>query len=403
MTDALAVPVAGQAQVTRAQLMREAERRTGLGCWGDDLSFLVGLDTLLAAVETMADAAVVREPVREQAIALLCTRLRLEDDARHHPEILKGRIERPLIVAGLPRTGTSWLFELLALDPAARAPLEWEAAAPWPAPEIASFATDPRIAALQAGYDGLLAAAPELATMHEFGALLPAECNTVMQLHFASSNFWAAYAVPDYIAWLSTERPAGTFATHKRVLQQLQWKGPRGRWLLKSPPHLLMVDELVEAYPDACIVQTHRDPARTIASLANMVRTLRMVRFPAVRSVQDAKEIARAVLLHFGQALERGTKSREKPEIDSCFFDVAYRDLITDPTGVIKRIYAHFDLPFTRGYQDRLAAHLAAPRATGHGAHKYDMSEFGLDELDLPGRFPAYRARFGHLLSDTTA
>lgn len=397
--------VAGEATektFTSAGLMHEAERLTGLSQWGHDMTFREGLDHLFAAIDAMPSGDRLRAAVASQAVALLSMRLRLEDDARRHPEILEGRIERPLIVAGLPRTGTSWLFELLALDPVCRAPLEWEAAAPSPPPEIATFANDPRIAVMQSGFDALLGAAPELATMHEFGALLPAECNNYMKLHFASSDFWAAYGVPRYLEWLSNERPAGAFTTHKRILQQLQWRGPRGRWTLKSPPHLLMIDELVAAYPDACIIQTHREPARTVASLANMVQTLRKARFPDVPDIHDAKEIAREVLLHFGQALERGTLSRHNPAIDRRFFDVAYRDVVSDPGNVIRQIYSHFDLPFTQQYEDRLAAHLAIPRSTGHGAHKYDMTKFGLDELDLPNRFPAYRKRFAHMLSDTS-
>lgn len=381
-------------------LMRDAQTQTGLCDWGKDDSFRTGLNVLIASVRSMPGGDAFIPAISAQIVNHLAIRLQLEEDAKRHPDILDGKIERPLIVTGLPRTGTSWLFELLALDPACRAPLEWEAAAPWPAPDIATYDSDSRIEALQAGFNALRQAAPELATMHEFDALLPAECNTIMQLHFASSNFWASYAVPDYIQWLSFDRPTGMFATHKRVLQQLQWKGPRGRWTLKSPPHLLMIDELLAAYPDACIVQTHREPAKMVASLSNMLRAIRKSRFPGATQIQDPREIARSALLHFGQALERSTKSREDPDVDRRFYDVAYRDLVSDPVPIVRAIYAHFDLPFTQAYQDRLAAHLAAPRSTGHGAHKYDMAEFGIDELDLPNRFPTYRKRFGHMLSD---
>ena len=240
----------------RAALMAQAEQDSGLSRWGADRTFEVGLGRLVNAVEAMPFAAALREAVAAQVTQLLTTRLQLEEDARQQPEILRGEIRRPLIVLGLPRTGTTWLFELLALDPGARAPLTWEAAAPCPAPELATFATDPRIRQTQAGFDAMLQAVPELATMHPFGATMPAECNALMQLHFASSNFWASYDVPDYLRWL-TEAPApGAMNIHRRVLQQLQWKGPKGRWVLKSPPYLLMLEDLLAAYPDACLVQT---------------------------------------------------------------------------------------------------------------------------------------------------
>jgi len=384
-------------------LMEDACRATGLTDWGADRSFEVGLARLIDAVEAMPLAASLREAVAGQATALLATRLQLEADAKAHPEILEGEIRRPLIVVGLPRTGTTWLFDLLALDPGARAPLTWEVGAPSPAPELATFATDPRIAPTQAGIDAMLAAVPELATMHPFGAAMPAECNAILQLHFASSNFWATYHVPDYIDWLTEVPPEGVMNTHRRVLQQLQWKGPRGRWTLKSPPYLLMLEDLLAAYPDACLVQTHREPAKMVASLANMIRALRRARFPELVALQDPKAIARSVLAHFGEALERSVVSRQDPRVDERFLDIAYRDVVADPLGSVRRIYQHFDLPWSAVFEDRLTAHIGLGRSTGHGKHVYDPSEFEIDALGLADQFLQYRERFGDLLEDEAA
>lgn len=392
---------AEQSPLDADRLMAAAEAATDLSDWGADLSWQTGLHKLIDAIEHMSCASLLRESVAAQVVQLLSTRLRLEEDARQHPEILQGQITAPLIVTGLPRTGTTWLFELLALDPVVRAPLEWELGALSPPPEAATFDTDPRIAAAQAGVDAMLQAVPELATMHPFGAQLPAECNAIMTLHFASSNFWATYAVPEYIDWLTFDHPQGVMNTHRRVLQQLQWKGPRGRWTLKSPPYMLMLEDLLAAYPDACIVQTHREPAKMVASLANMIRALRRVRDTGIPELLEPREIARSVLRHFGTALERGTKSREDPAVDGRFVDIAYRDLVINPLAAVQRIYDGFGLPWTSEFEQRLTAHITAQRSSGHGKHKYDMAEFGVDELDLPNQFPEYRARFGDLLSDS--
>lgn len=383
-----------------ATLMAQAEEVTGLSDWGQDHSFEVGLGKLVDAVEAMACGPLLRDAVTEQSVQLLSTRLRLNDDANKHPEILSSKIERPLIVAGLPRTGTTWLFELLELDPMVRAPLDWEVVAPWPAPEAATFEADPRIAQVQSGYEEMLKLVPEFATMHQVGAQLPQECNAIAQYHFASSNFWASYGVPDYLDWITFGHPTGVMKTHRRFLQQLQWKGPRGRWTLKSPPYLLMLDDLLEAYPDACLVQTHREPAKMVASLSNMVRTIRKVRFGHIEELLDPKAIARSVLLHFGEALERSTRDRQNPSIDKRFIDIAYRDTVADPVGTVKRIYTHFNIPWTADYEQRLKEHIGVDRSTGHGKHIYDPAEFGIDELDLPNQFSEYRARFGDLLSD---
>ena len=381
-------------------LQAEAERVTGLSRWGADRTFEVGLGRLIDAVEAMPFAAALRETVQGQVVRLLTTRLQLEEDARQHPGILAGEIRRPLIVVGLPRTGTTWLFDLLALDEHSRAPLTWEVDAPCPAPDLATFHTDPRIARSQAGFDAMLRAVPELATMHPFGATLPTECNAILQLHFASSNFWASYAVPDYIRWLTDAPAAGAMNTHRRVLQQLQWRGPKGRWVLKSPPYLLMLEDLLAAYPDACLVQTHREPAKTVASLANMIRALRRARTPAIPELLEPKPIARSVLDHFGAALQRSVASRKNPAVEARFLDIAYRDLVRDPIGTVRRIYDRFRFPWPAAFEDRLQSHIDRPRSAGHGKHTYDPQEFGVDALGLPDRFPEYRARFGDLLED---
>ena len=382
------------------RLLTSAEESVGLRDWGDDPTFRDGLEKLVAAVENMGAAKALRPHVAKRALHYLVTRLRLVDDERKHPEVLKGRIERPLIVTGLPRTGTTWLYELLALDPVVRAPLDWEVQRPWPAPEAATYDTDPRIAEMEEVNRAIVAGAPELATMHNWHARLPQECNAFTAYHFVASNFWAWWAVPDYTSWITHDRPKGVFNTHKRVLQQLQWKGPKGRWTLKAPPHIFMLDELIEAYPDACLIQTHREPARVLASNSNMVRSRRKEHFADQPDLMDPKTIARSALDHWGIGLERATESRRKPEIDARFIDVAYRDVVREPLAVVRRIYEHFDLPYTQEFEERVKSRIAAPTASGHGKHHYDPGEFDIPGLDLPNQFKQYRSRFGGLLSE---
>jgi hypothetical protein len=312
--------------------------------------------------------------------------------------VLDGKIERPLIVTGAPRSGTTWLYELLSLDSGVRAPLEWEVSAPWPAPEAATFETDSRIAVEQAVFDGLVSAVPELATMHHWDVRAPQECNCFTTYHFASSNFWSSFGVPDYLEWLVHERQPGIFNTHRRVLQQLQWKGPRGRWLLKSPPHLFMLDDLLAAYPDAMVIQTHREPESIIPSLASLVRALRQVSYPGVPELTDPKTIGADVLMQYEEALERATRSRQNPEVDRRICDVAYRDTLSDPIGTVRRIYEHFGLEFTLAFQERLTRLVNTDRPSAGGRHRYDPEEFGVPAMDIRNRMPAYRARFAHLL-----
>jgi hypothetical protein len=155
---------------------------------------------------------------------------------------------------------------------------------------------------------------------------------------------------------------------------------------------------LLAAYPDAMIVQTHREPQAVIASLASLVRALRLATFPNVPELTDPKVIGREVMMHYGEALERATLSRQNPDIDRRVCDVAYRDTLSDPISTVKRIYDHFGLEFTPAYERRLAELVATDRPSAGGRHRYDLEEFGIPQMDILNRLPAYRARFGELL-----
>jgi Sulfotransferase family len=395
------------------ELRAAAERSTGLGDWGDDESWTVGLGVLVAALDQLGAEPALLQSARDELVSKLEIRLRLVADERRHPEVTSERIERPLIVVGLPRTGTSILFNLLSLDPVARPPQRWEATSPWPAPERTTYDSDPRIAAMESAIEALLATTPELRAIHPYGARQPVECTVIMVLHFASTLFWTRFDVPRFGRWLIDERVPGLYRTHERVLQQLQWKGPRGRWTLKSPQHLFDLEGLLETYPDACLVQTHREPARTMASLSSLVAAVR--RSSAGDSGTNGREssgihgygleadphaVGRSVVELWGAALERATISRRNPRIDQAVIDVAYRDTVTDPVGTVRRIYDRFGLPFTREHADRIGRHMEETKPERRGEHRYTLEEYGLDRERLAASFPAYRSRFGELLGE---
>jgi hypothetical protein len=375
-----------------------AEAATGLTDWGRDDSWHTGLDQLLcAAAEGAAGQGV--GSVGELVHGLLAIRLHLTADEVSHPEIARQEIERPVVIVGMPRTGTTRLQRLLDLDPAARTPRGWEAALPWPAPDAESFGSDPRIELLQGHIDSLVAAHPEILTMHDWGATMPAECNDITMLHFASTNFWARYGLATYTQWLIGTRPAGKYLTHRRVLQQLQWKGPQGRWTLKSGEHLLGLSQLLDAYPDACLIWIHRDPAEAFPSLASLVSTIRSMHAPdthrreAEASVR--REVGASVRELWGEALERGTRDRLRPEIDAACVDVAYSRLVSNPVDVIGELYERFGLDLTPGYQRRLRQVLdSESRAASRPGHVYRAEDFGLAATELAGCLAPYRERY---------
>jgi len=338
-----------------------------------------------------------RATAHHKIVGLLATRLRYAEDDRRHPEIARQDVGDPLVVCGLPRTGTTITYDLLCLDPVARAPREWEWYIPWPAPERATFDSDPRIAAVQAIYENWLRHAPQLADIQRMDSTQPGECNHGMMLHFASTNFPAELGVPAFADWLINTVAEGQYRTHKRMLQQFQWKGPQGRWTLKSPQHLFDLPGLVEAYPGAMLVWTHRDPVLTFSSLASMIAGF----LAAVGAANDLKAIGRSVFETWSAGLTRATRARqERLDIEGRIIDLGHGDIVADPMGTVRRIYARFDLPFGEDHRARIARFLDQnPAATRLGRHKHSPEQFGIDRDEVHERLADYYHRFGHLLT----
>lgn len=389
--------IEGTAPLDAAEAMAAARAKTGLDDWGPDQSFRTGLAVLVDAVEAMAPGPALRRQAAARIDHILQTRLHLADDARRHPEIERQTIAAPLVVIGLPRTGTTITYDLLALDPRARTPREFEMFFPWPASDVATFATDPRIRTTQDIHDNHLAHAPQLAEIQRFDSTQPGECNHGMMFHFAGSNFPAEFGVPKFAQWIIDEIPDGLYRTHKRLLQQCQWQGPQGRWVIKSPHHLFDLEGLVGAYPDAGLIWTHRDPVATLSSLSSFIAGLQA----AVGQGGDRKAVGRAVVDMWSTAMARATRiRRDNPAIDARIIDIAHRDVVHDPVGQVRRIYDRFGIAFRAEDAARIADFLARnPSASRLGKHRHQPEDFGIDRGEVHARLADYYDRFGPLLA----
>jgi Sulfotransferase family len=390
--------VRNSAKLDVGELMAAAEAATGMSDWGTDRTFRIGLDKLAESMNGMDAPEALVQQAGMRLTGSLMTRLHFVEDAKRHPEILDEKIERPLVIVGLPRTGTTITYDLLALDPAARAPRNWEFAMPWPAPEIATWDTDPRIAQLDAIFAHLLQGAPKLADIQDIEARACAECNLAFTHHFASTQFPAEWGMISYGKWLR-ENPAvpGRYATHKRLLQQLQWKGPRGRWTLKSPEHLCTIEELLEAFPGACLVWTHRDQVSAFSSLSSMLNEFRK----AAGVKNDPIAVGRYVMDTWSTALEHATDVRDrKPEVDRTVIDISHQEVIADRVEVVKRIHRYFKLPFSAEHE--AALHGAAMKTISRrfGKHTHEPADFGITREEVHSLLPKYLARFGHLFGE---
>ena len=383
------------APLTVAGLEQAAREATGLADFGPDTGWREGFERLVAAVEAMNPNDQLRHIATHNIVGQLVTRLRFVEDDKRHPDIAAQDVGDPLIVIGLPRTGTTICYDLLCLDPEVRAPREWEWYVPWPPTEAATIDSDPRIAQVQAIYENWLAHAPQLADIQRMDCTQPGECNHGMQYHFASTNFAAELGVPDFAAWLRENRVPGQYVSHKRLLQNFQWHGPKGRWTLKSPQHLFDLPALLEAYPGAMLVWTHRDPALTFSSLSSFIAGF----LAAFGGDKDKVAIGHDVVETWIAAMNRGMAARADPAIEARIIDLAHKDVVADPKAAIARIHDRFGLPFSSEHQRRIAAFLTEnPAAKRMGRHRHSPEEYGIDVADVRRRMADYYERFGNLL-----
>lgn len=382
-------------RLTVEGLEAAARAATGLDDFGPDTGWREGFARLLDAVEAMNPNDQLRHMAAHTIGTQLETRLRFVEDDQRYPEIARQEIEPPLVVIGLPRTGTTITYDLLCLDPAARAPAEWEWYVPWPPPEVATYNTDPRIAQVTALYDNWLKHAPQLLDIQRFDCTQPGECNHGMQYHFGSTNFPAELGVPDFARWLQEGTVTGQYVSHKRLLQNFQWKGPQGRWTLKSPQHLFDLPGLLEAYPGAMLVWTHRDPALTMSSLSSMIAGF----LAAFGGDKDKAAIGRDVVDTWIAGMNRALAARADPAIESRIIDLAHKDVVADPKGAVRRIYDRFGLDFSPGHAARIDDFLDRnPAAQRMGKHRHTPEEYGIDIAEVRERMAAYYDRFGALL-----
>lgn len=373
-----------------AQLLGAAVEATGLTDFGEP-TFREGLTRLLAELDGPANLTTIgRFAARSRVLDLLQARLRLVDHRRRHPEVADQPVERPIFVLGLPRTGTTVLYGLLAADPSMRSPVSWEVAHPFPPPTRAQRADDPRIAATEKQLDQFRRVAPDLDRIHPLGAMLPQECLALHALEFASYEFVTTFPVPGYWDWLREQDLHASYEVQRQMLQHLQSGYGGDHWILKTPSHLMWLDTLLDVFPDALVVHTHRDPTTVLASVSSLMFHFR----GAFSDDVDPFEVGRDQLDAWTWALDRTMAARERLP-DDRVVDVHFTDTVTDPVGTVTRIYEHVGLEVTDRVTAAVRAYLDENPRDKHGRHDYDLADFGLDQDEVSARFAAYRDRFG--------
>ncbi|HEV7526862.1 MAG TPA: sulfotransferase [Acidimicrobiia bacterium] len=378
--------------LTADRAVEQATEETGLGDLGEG-SWKEGLERLVDALKTEAalnelGAAL----VGGELVGYLGDRMRVLEWRKQHPEIVGVDVVPPIVIVGQGRTGTTILHELLAMDPASRVPLTWEIDHPVPPPETATYDTDPRIAQVDETLAGVDLVLPGFMQMHPMGAQLPQECVRITSSDFRSMIFPTQYSVPSYADWLLHEADmAPAYRWHRMFLEHLQSKHPAARWVLKSPGHLWALDALVAEYPNALLVQTHRDPLRILASLSSLVARLRSLASDDSTIPRAAADFADNIL----DGLDRSVDAREDGTVPADqVVDVQFRSFMADPFATIHSIYEKLGLELAPEAEQRMRAFFAANPSDKHGTHTYTFADTGLDEGTWRERARRYQEYF---------
>jgi hypothetical protein len=380
----------------REQLLGEALARAGVDGRGTapfgDEGFLEPLDLLVRSLEDEADLTIVgRWMTRRFLQRPLLVRLQLEAYVGTDPGVLDEVIDQPVVVTGLPRTGTTLLHAVLARDPARRAPRGWELLLPVPPPRTVGLDDgDERVLVADAELRMLASVVPSMDVIHEYGARLPKECLSAHSFEFRSEEFTARYSVPTYEAWLLASDMTPAYRMHRRVLQVLQRRTGPTRWVLKSPVHLHSLPTVLAVYPDARIVVTHRDPLTVLGSAASLVANLHWVHSDAV----DFEAIGRALAARYAASLDRLVDLDVELQGTGRLHHVNYRDVAGDPAGVMQSLYAALDVPLSGDTLERMRSELASRPKDKHGVHEYSFEDVGLDRTEQRARFARYSAHF---------
>lgn len=374
--------------ITSSDIIQAAEEATGLTAKLDP-RVAEGLNQF---IDSLNNEAPLTErgwgSVRGTLVNTLSNRLKVEDYLDKHPQLLDAPIEKPMFVFGLPRTGTTLVINLLNADPARRSFLRWESLNSVPPPKAAELSTDPRCLESQRITELSLKYAPQIAAIHYEDADSPTECQFAMSQSFCAQYFDAIAEVPSYRNWFLNTNYKHAFEYQKKLLQLLQSEAP-GRWTLKNPWHPLFLNDLTSVYPDAQLVMTHRDPVYVVGSCCSLIKNVRMMMSDKV----DLDYIGESMMNTFETMVERTLAYKEKNGWDS-IYDMQYADVMRDPIGEMKKLYARFDEPFTQAAEDSMTRFLNSNPKGKFGKHEYSLEEYGLNKDIVRERFADYCERF---------
>ena len=368
-----------------ASLHAHASEARQLDDFGED-DYSQALEMLCRSLDE--DAALT--PLGELTFQTMITdaleaRLLAEDGWKRNPAAGNARVERPLVIIGLPRSGTTALHHLIAQDPGIQTLEHWIQRTPKPRPPRSAWQQDPDYLASEARVRMMYERSPEMRAIHEIEAHLPDECWNLFSQNFSHSSYQANADVHQYARWWANADMTPVYRRHLRNVQLIGHREPQKRWLFKDATHLFDAGALFEVYPDALIVQTHRDPARLIPSVCSLCWSAR----GALSQGTDMAAFGRSTLELWERSIFNMMAAREKQD-PSQFFDLPFERFVSDPVRAIEEIYRAFDLAFTSDVKAAVERFRSDNPKGKHGEHAYSASQWGLDSEEIHERFRRY-------------
>jgi len=382
-------------QLDRESILRDAEQKTGMSDWGS-ADFLERLDLLVG--EWSADdglSGIGRLTLRNKLLQHATSRLLIQDQWNRHPEILDIEIEQPIIVAGLPRSGTTHLLNLMAADSRLRALPLWESYEPVPLPgEVArDGGIDPRYQRCAQSWEMMKSMTPHIAAMHPMNPDHIHEELELMGPNFGSYNYeWLNYS-PRWRDHYLGESQRYQYEYMRDVLKLLLWQqrdtDRPTRWVLKCPQHLEQLRVLHQVFPDATVAITHRDPVAVIQSSVTML---------AYGQRMNRKQVMIDTLLEYWvDRIERLLKScvAQRSSLPAArSVDIPFHRLIVDDVNTVETIYARADLEMSDQARRQLGSFVDSHKGE-YGRVVYDLKgQFGVDPNQLRERFDFYFQAF---------
>jgi len=370
------------------ELIEQAQRSAGFERFDSD-SYREGLEVLLADLNRGERPEAAHERLRGGIVGALATRLKVNQYLGQRPELLQRPIERPVFIFGVPRTGTTLLSNLLAADPARRSPLTWEIDDPIPPPKPDQLYTDPRALARLEMEKKMLAARPEMGKYYRNSAIYPNECMFFMMHDFKALIWESRGKLPGYRDWLfQSADTTSSYQYHKRFLQLLQAEAP-GVWNLKMPSHALWLPTLLKVYPDARLVWTHRDPYTATGSFCSLLSLSHQAFIGRIDTEWLGQDCSWQAAEHANRIMDAREKIGE-----SRIIDVHHGELMRDPIGTTRKLYAALGDEFTAAAEGGMSAWLADNPQDKFGKHEYKLTQYGLSVKQLEPMFERYLAKY---------